>query len=177
MLIRKTPTAERENYVYRFEDGSKVVIDGGDAMDKWIKMLHALDDAEVYNNIKNGKPSVENWEKESIERWKEEHPNDDMLKNWSLSMEGLMDSGNTDNTHYALLLSRNSTEEVDPMREQVLEKVLELTDSYQELYRLYFIEGYSQAEIAHMQNVNQRTVSKKIIRIQNRLKSMLRKNN
>lgn len=169
MLIRKTPTVERENYVYRFEDGSKVVIEGGEAMDKWIKMLHSLDDAEVYNNIKNGKPPIENWEKENIERWKEEHPGEDLDKNWSLSMDGLVLTDNPDSSIYAKELFEKTTDELDPIRERVFEKVLELTDSYQELFRLYYIEGYSQEEIARLQSINQKNVCIKLGKLKKHL--------
>ena len=174
MLIRKTPTAKRENYVYRFEDGSRVVIEGGEAMDKWIKMLHSLDDAEVYNNIKNGRPPVENWEKESIERWKEEHPDEDLEKNWSLSMDSLLDIDNVDDSLHALQLSEKVAEDIDSLSELVREKVIELTVPYQELYRLYYIEGYSQEEIARLQNISQKNVCVKLGKLKKHLVKLCR---
>lgn len=175
MLIRKTPTAKRENYVYRFEDGSRVVIEGGEAMEKWIKMLHSLDDAEVYNNIKNGRPPVENWEKESIERWKKEHPDEDLEKNWSLSMDSLLDIDNVDDSHHALQLAEKATEEADSFSELVMEKVVELNEFQQELFSLYFLEGYSQDEIAEMKNVSQCVISRNISRIRKYLKETFQK--
>lgn len=177
MLIRKTPTAKRENYVYRFEDGSRVVIEGGEAMDKWIKMLHSLDDAEVYNNIKNGRPPVENWEKESIERWKEAHPDEDLVKNWSLSMDSLLDIDNVDDSLHALQLSEKAVEDIDSLSELVREKVMELSDLYQDLYQLYYLDGYSQSEIALMKNVSQYAISKRLTKLQHLLKDRILKNN
>ena len=56
MLFRKTPTSEGDNYVYRFDDGKISVIAEGSEAEVWIKSLHSLDDAEVYNNIKNSRP-------------------------------------------------------------------------------------------------------------------------
>lgn len=44
----------------------------------------------------------------------------------------------------------------------------------QELYSLYFIEGYSQDEIGEMKGVSQNTISKKIRRIQKMLTEMCR---
>lgn len=177
MLIRKTPTAKRENYVYRFEDGSRVVIEGGEAMDKWIKMLHSLDDAEVYNNIKNGRPPVEKWEKESIERWKEAHPDEDLVKNWSLSMDSLLDIDNVDDSLHALQLSEKAVEDIDSLSELVREKVMELSDLYQDLYQLYYLDGYSQSEIALMKNVSQYAISKRLTKLQHLLKDRILKNN
>ena len=58
MLFRKTPTNERGNYVYRFNDGTVSVIAEGNEAEVWIKSLHSLDDAEVYNNIKNSRPQL-----------------------------------------------------------------------------------------------------------------------
>ena len=54
MLIRKTSAKERTTYTYCFCDGTKIVLRPGEdgVTEEDIKMLHALDDAEVYNNIK-----------------------------------------------------------------------------------------------------------------------------
>ena len=66
-------------------------------------------------------------------------------------------------------------EESDPQKELLYEKLSELPDADQELYRLYFIEGYTQEEIAKMKGVSQNTISKKIHRITKQLTEMCRK--
>ena len=66
MLFRKTPTSERDKYVYRFNDGTVSVIAEGNEAEVWIKSLHSLDDAEVYNNIKNSRPQLEPWQKKAL---------------------------------------------------------------------------------------------------------------
>lgn len=121
MLFRKTPTSERDNYVYRFYDGTVSVIAGGSEAEVWIKSLHSFDDAEVYNNTKNSRPQLE-----------------------------------------------------DPQKELLYEKVTELSADDQELYLLYFSEGYSQKEIAKMKGMSQNTISKKIRRITKKLTEMCR---
>lgn len=44
-----------------------------------------------------------------------------------------------------------------------------------DLYRLYFVEGFSQDEIAEIKGVPQNTISRKIRRITKRLTEMYRK--
>ncbi len=175
MLFRKTPTSERGNYVYRFNDGTVSVITEGSEAEVWIKSLHFLDDAEVYNNIKNCRPQLESWQKKAIEEWKTQHPGEEPEKNWNLSMDGLMKTENQDTSIYARQLAEMATKEPDPQKELLYEKLAELPAEDQELYRLYFIEGYSQDEIGEMKGVSQNTISKKIQRIQKKLTEMCRK--
>ena len=175
MLFRKTPTSERDKYVYRFNDGTVSVIAEGNEAEVWIKSLHSFDDAEVYNNIKNNRPQLEPWQKKALEEWKAQHPDEEPDKNWNLSMDGLMKTENQDTSIYAKQLADMAAEEPDPQKELLYEKVSELPAEDQELYMLYFVEGYSQDEIAKMKCVSQNTISKKIRRITKQLPEMCRK--
>ena len=175
MLFRKTPTSERDNYVYRFNNGTVSVITEGDEAAVWIKSLHSFDDAEVYNNIKNSWPQLEPWQKKALEEWKAQHPGEEPEKNWNLSMDGLMMTENPDTSVYAKQLAEITAEEPDPQKELLYEKLAELPEEDQDLYRLYFTEGYSQEEIAEKKGVSQNTISKKLRRIQKTLTEMCRK--
>ena len=175
MLFRKTPASERDKYVYRFNEGTVSVIAEGSEAEVWIKSLHSFDDAEVYNNIKNSRPQLEPWQKKAIEEWKEQHPGEEPDKNWNLSMDGLMKTENQDTSIYAKQLAEMAAEEPDPQKELLYEKVSELQAGDQELYMLYFVEGYSQDEIARMKGVSQNTISKKIRRITKQLTEICRK--
>lgn len=177
MLFRKTPTNERGNYVYRFNDGTVSVIAEGSESEVWIKSLHSLDDAEVYNNIKNSRPQLEAWQKKALEEWKAQHPGDEPEKNWNLSMDGLMMTENPDTSLYAKQLAEMAAEEPDPQKELLYEKLSELPEDDQELYRLYFNEERSQEEIAKMKGVSQNTISKKIRRIKKQLTEICREEN
>ena len=84
-------------------------------------------------------------------------------------MDGLVLTDNPDSSIYAKELFEKTTDELDPIRERVFEKVLELTDSYQELFRLYYIEGYSQEEIARLQSINQKNVCIKLGKLKKHL--------
>ena len=158
MLFRKTPTNERGNYVYRFNDGTVSVIAEGSEAEIWIKSLHSLDDAEVYNNIKNSRPQIEAWQKKALEEWKAQHPGEEPEKNWNLSMDGLMMTENPDTSTYAKQLAEKTAEESDPLKELLYEMVSMLPEEDQELYRLYYTEGYSQEEIAGMLHISQQAV-------------------
>ena len=46
MLFRKTKQGQRDNYVYRFNDGTVSVITEGSVEEVWIKSLHSFDDAD-----------------------------------------------------------------------------------------------------------------------------------
>ena len=175
MLFRKTPTSERDKYVYRFNDGTVSVIAEGSEAEVWIKSLHSFDDAEVYNNIKNSRPQPEPWQKKALEEWKAQHPGEEPDKNWNLSMDGLMKTENQDTSIYAKQLAEMAAEEPDPMKELLYEKLSELPEEDQELYRLYYIEEHSQEQIAKMKGVSQNTVSKKLRRIARQLTEMCRK--
>lgn len=176
MLFRKTPTSARDNYVYRFNDGMVSVIASGSEAEVWIKLLHSFDDAEVYNNIKNSRPQLESWQKKALEEWKAQHLGEEPDKNWNLSMDGLMKTEKQDTSIYIKQLAERDSKEPDLQKELLYDKISELPEEEQELYRLYFIEGYLQDEIGEMKGVSQNTISKKIRRIQKKLMQMCRKN-
>ena len=78
MKIFKTNAAKRESYTYTFTnvDGKEQSVtlrpgeDGVTEAD--IKMLHSLDDSEVYYNLKNLRPERTDEEKAAIKAWTEE---------------------------------------------------------------------------------------------------------
>ncbi len=175
MLFRKTPTSKRGNFVYRFNDGTVSVIAKGSGTEVWIKSLHSFDDAEVYNNIKNSRPQLEPWQRKTLEEWKAQHPGEEPDKNWNLSMDGLMITENPDTSVYAKQLAEMTADEPDSQKKLLYEKLSELLEEDQELYRLYYIEEYSQEQIAKMKGVSQNTVSKKLRRIAKQLTEMCRK--
>lgn len=61
------------------------------------------------------------------------------------------------------------------MKELLYEMVSMLPEEDQDLYSLYYTEGYLQEEIADMKSVSQNTVSKKLRRIKKQLTEMCRK--
>lgn len=148
-------------YVYEFADGTRAIITDSEEMTQWIRTLHLMDDAEVYNNIKNNKVS-------------DDKSDDGSETNWTLSIDGLM-TDNPDDSVCALQIA-DASEDEDPIAELVLEKVAELSEENQELYRLYFTEGRTQREIAELKGIAHQTICKKISRLQNKLIKLCREN-
>lgn len=177
MLYRKAPTGKRDNYVYKFNDGTVSVIAESDEAAVWIESLHSFNDAEVYSNIKNSRPQLEYWQKKTLEEWKAQHPGEKPEKNWNLSMDGLMMTENPDTSTYVKKFAEMTAEQPDPQKKLFYEKLSELPDDDQELYRLYYIEEYSQEEIAKMKGVSQNTIFKKLRRIKKHLAEMCGKEN
>ena len=145
-----------------------------------IKMLHASDDREVYNNLKNVRPNRSSKEKELKKNWKEKYiasfekdhgykpnpkdvedlANDVFPRNYSLSID--FDSEgelNQDKGIIALETSTNDLSEFD--WSERMETVLELLTEKQRLViELMFVEGYKQSEIAKMMGVSSTAVKK-----------------
>ena len=96
MLFRKTPATERSSYVYRFADGTKSVITENDEAAVWIRTLQGFDDREIYNNVKNCKSPVEEWQKKAMEEWKARHPEEEVEKNWNLSLKAILTAHGAD---------------------------------------------------------------------------------
>lgn len=73
LRIRKTYQDDRMTYSYEFANGDKYTleIDKDGITEADIKLLHSLDDSEVYNNCKNARPGRTKEEKDIIKAWRE----------------------------------------------------------------------------------------------------------
>ena len=77
MKLHKTHSKKRDTYTFDFFDADGkpqpvTVIPGKDGVSEIdIKMLHSLDDSEVYYNIKNRRPKLEDWQLRQIAAWEE----------------------------------------------------------------------------------------------------------
>ena len=145
-----------------------------------IRMLHASDDAEVYNNLKNSKPKVQPWEEAGIEAWKKEHPEEDLPSRANLSLDDLLDSdegeGDEDKcgtigrvSMHAYEMEASGNELVERMRKVVME----MGESYWQLYVLHTIKGYTFEEIGRMKGVTYRAMAKRFEKITEQIKVKL----
>ena len=152
-----------------------------------IKMLHSMDDSEVYYNNKNLRPNRTAEEKAEIEAWKEEYiqhfnlkhgyePNKDDVeyaaeehfpRNYNLSLDFDADGElEVDKSHLAEALSTTddygfSTDDYGfEMSERTESMLSVLTDKQSQVVKLMFVEGYTQSEIASMLGISSAGVKK-----------------
>lgn len=197
MRTRKTNSNDRATYKYtscvRNEDGSyseeTIEIKPGEngVTEADIKMLHSMDDSEVYYNNKNLRPARTAEEKAEIKAWKEEYiqhfnlkhgyePNKDDVeyaaeerfpRNYNLSLD-FDDEGELelDKSHLAEALSTTddygfiTNDYGFEMSEEMEHAFSTLTDKQRQVIRLMFIEGYTQSEIASMLGISSAGVKK-----------------
>lgn len=197
MRTRKTNRNDRATYKYtscvRNEDGSyseeTIEIKPGEngVTEADIKMLHSMDDSEVYYNNKNLRPTRTSEEKAEIEAWKEEYirrfkskhgyePNKDDVndateerfpRNYNLSLDFDADGElEVDKSHLAEALSTtddygfSADDHGFEWSEEMEHAFSTLTDKQRQVIRLMFIEGYTQSEIASMLGISSAGVKK-----------------
>lgn len=162
MKIHKTSLKNRTTYTYIYGDGSKVTIHPGEngVTEADIKHLHALDDCEVYFNLKNMKPPRTAQQKV----WEDKHPDENALKNWTMSLNQFTSSDDGDSTEDRNdeLINPESTLFFDPDESPEVQRLREiivgLTPRQQELYRLVVLEGHTFADIARAEGVSDTAV-------------------
>jgi RNA polymerase sigma factor (sigma-70 family) len=206
MRLIKTKQTERTTYTYTFTDtdekGKQFIRkqtlrpgeDGVTEMD--IKMLHSMDDHEVYINIKNLRPEMTDKEKAEQATWIEwfksdffikygyEPTKDDIKaavserypKNWVMSLnlfESDDDGGDTSDRHEELADPNAFVDPDDSLPSDVRrmrEIVSGCTDKQREAYRLVYIEGYTEKEAAKIMGCTQQGVHKHISLVVKKIK-------
>lgn len=168
LRIRKTPTKQRDTYTYITAVGCKVVLYPGrdDVTEAFIKLLHSMDDAEVYNNIKNARPRPSEAEKQKVREWEEHHPGEKVFSNWNLSLDASILDEDDSATLGDMIAA---PEEMDnPDVERLRQIVAMMTERQQQVYRLHLIEGFSVKETAAILGMSSPAVTahkKRIIEI------------
>lgn len=106
-----------------------------------IRLLHAADDAIVYNNIKNSRPQIQDWQKPGIEQWKALHPGEEVPKNWNLSIDGLTQTEDADHSSYMKELAEKTMDaEEDPQKEILYEVLGQMSEQDQQLYQMGYVD-------------------------------------
>lgn len=190
MRIRKTNQKDRGVYKYkttqRTEKGEYVekiiVIKPGEngVTEPDIKMLHSMDDSEVYYNLKNAKPERTKEEKAEIEKWKQKfvsdfkeghgyEPNkyiiedavkDAFPRDYNLSLDFDADGDIYPDKRLIATIADKSLDESVEWSERMEEVLSLLTDKQRLVINLMFVEGYTQSEIAELMNISSAAVKK-----------------
>ncbi len=197
MRIHKTNSNNRTTYKYTYfvpnksggYDEKTLEIKPGEngVTEADIKMLHSIDDSEVYYNNKNLRPTRTDEEKAEIEAWKEEYirrfkskhgyePNKDDVdyaaeerfpRNYNLSLDFDSDGElEVDKSHLAEALS--TTDDYDfsaddhgfEWSEEMEHALSTLTDKQRQVIYLMFVDGYLQSEIARILGISSAGVKK-----------------
>lgn len=152
-----------------------------------IKMLHSMDDSEVYYNNKNLRPGrtaeekaeSKAWKKQYIQQFKAKHgyePNKDDVeyaaeehfpRNYNLSLDfDAYGELELDKSHLAEALSTTddygfiTNDYGFEMSEEMEHAFSTLTDKQRQVIRLMFFGGYTQSEIASMLGISSAGVKK-----------------
>lgn len=153
MKTRKTVTKHRGTYRYFYQDcnGHTEVVElrpGEQGVTKaWIKLLHAFDDSEVYNNCKNGRPKLSAEEKTEKTSWEAEHPGEKYPGDWNLSLDYLAGDNNSPDKSSIMRDNAVTMPEASYTTERVHEVMDLMTDKQKQVMQLN-LDGYLLTEIA-----------------------------
>lgn len=168
MRYHKTPWKQRTTFTYHFvKDPDVTIFPGEDCVtDIWIKACHASDDAIVYNNIKNAGPKPTAGEKARRKEWEKSHPGEKADRNWNISIDSFASSDDGDSTadrHSELTDPRvhiSFENDEHPGVERLHEVIASLPPRQQVVYRLAYLEGYSNVDAAKVLGISEGAVRK-----------------
>ena len=165
MRFKKTRWDKRGTYTYVDSNGRRFEVKpGADGVTEAdIKMLHSLDDAEVYNNIKNSRPAMTAEEKARKKVWEAEHPGEIYPANWNLSLDYMAgEDGDDDRLDKSEVTAACSTtmDYEDETEEEIVDRLLDfLAPMQRKVYYLRHIKGYKGKEVAAMLGTSAANVS------------------
>ncbi len=184
MRTIKTPTNQRNTYTYIDALGKKHTFKPGDVdpdtgytlTEEDIKSLHRMDDNEVYNNLKNTRTPVQDWEKPILEAWKKEHPDKNLPTRMHISIDISTenDEGGEEDVDKGLIAKASiavaATE--NPMLDRLHEVVEMLEPNRRRLYQRVIVDEESLTLIAEEEGVSVSAIHNRVEKI----KKFIRKN-
>lgn len=180
MRVKKTKQSDRGVYRYpvQVEDGRggyrtayNVIKPGEDGITEvMIKSLHAMDDHEVYLNVKNGHPPMTAEQKAAKKEWEEEHPGEKYTMNWNLSLDYIASEDDVEVDKSSVLAGASydpfDEEEVSLEVQRLRDVVATMTDRQKQVYQLVLLEEYSftdAAKIMECSPANVKQICNKVI--------------
>lgn len=170
MKTVKTRSDKRSTYTYIDANGEKYTLKPGDIdpdtgyvlTEEDIQRLHRMDDNEVYNNVKNTRPPIQDWEKPILEAWKKAHPDMEPPTRMHISIDntGEDDEGSERDADKRLIARASiaASEVGNPMVERLREVVEMLRPEQQELYRRIVIEEETMVDVAVELNLDSSSI-------------------
>ena len=145
---------DRTSYTYSFADGMAVTLHSGDidlngevVTAEMIEMLHRFDAKEMYNNRKNTRTPVADWEKPGLEYWQSKHSGEYPPSRYHVPLDAISenDDGDDDDCDKGNLarasLAVDSMDEIpDPDIERLHEVVAMMKPEQQWIYRRIVLE-------------------------------------
>ena len=197
MKLHKTNSKKRNTYTFDFFDAegnpAPVTVRPGEngVTEIDIKLLHSLDDSEVYYNIKNRRPKLEDWQLKQITDWEASFitsftnthgyaPSNDEVtnaksevfpKNWIGSLDEMLDSENDGSGDKSTLLYSLSTKtEDEPTYIERLHEIIEGMDTrWQFIYKQVLLEEVPKTEVAASLGISEARVRQIIKKIEARI--------
>lgn len=198
MLLHKTPLKQRSTYSYQFFDADgkpepRITIRPGesDVTEVDIKRLHALDDSEIYYNIKARRPEEDESQKAQKAAWREQYISDFIAehgyrpheqdvaavvneafpKDWVASLDKLLagdedHDGCGDKSSVLAGLCTSDDSDDSPQVERLRELISTLSKKEQTVYRRVLICGEKQKTVATDIGLSPMRVSQIVQKIQ-----------
>lgn len=177
LRTRKTCQDDRMTYSYEFANGDKYIleIDKDGITEADIKLLHSLDDSEVYNNCKNARPGRTKEEKDIIKVWRENfiedfknnhgyepqksdvdyYENEEFPRNYNLSLDA--DLVNSDKSAIENMVVKNIEFE---WSDEILMAFEILTDNEKLVIEKIYLENMKKKDIASEMGISNAMVTK-----------------
>ena len=177
LRTRKTCQDDRMTYSYEFANGDKYIleIDKDGITEADIKLLHSLDDSEVYNNCKNARPGRTKEEKDIIKVWRENfiedfknnhgyepqksdvdyYENEEFPRNYNLSLDA--DLVNSDKSAIENMVVKNIEFE---WSDEILMEFEILTDNEKLVIEKIYLENMKKKDIASEMGISNAMVTK-----------------
>ena len=177
LRTRKTYQDDRMTYSYEYANGDKYTleIDKDGITEADIKLLHSLEDSEVYNNCKNARPERTKEEKDIIKAWRENfieefknnngyepqksdvnyYENEKFPRNYNLSLDA--DLVNFDKSAIENMVVRNTEFE---WTDEILTAFEILTDNEKLVIEKIYLENMKKIDIAAEMGISNAMVTK-----------------
>jgi DNA-directed sigma24-like RNA polymerase len=177
LRTRKTYQDDRMTYSYEYANGDKYTleIDKDGITEADIKLLHSLEDSEVYNNCKNARPERTKEEKDIIKAWRENfieefknnngyepqksdvnyYENEKFPRNYNLSLDA--DLVNFDKSAIENMVVKNTEFE---WTDEILTAFEILTDNEKLVIEKIYLENMKKIDIAAEMGISNAMVTK-----------------